>query len=123
MVKNVGSKYDIVMVARHDTTWTLLIDKWPEVRFDTFNFFSSCEPGAHFRESGYSPNNCVNDIFHLMNGSLFTLWDSVVGSPYCFEATVNNGNGHGCYKAVATQLTNFDDVAYVTDWRPTENVR
>merc|ERR1719356_1687626 len=132
-------KYQLVIVTRLDLIWKSSIFDWPTLDFHGLNFFSRCEAGAimgeGFSETGieFSDNMpCVNDIIHVIPGSMFAAFDAEVSTKYCFAFGCNPEDpmtcapvcmaGHCCYRQMAERFGK-EQVHFITDWRPTSSFR
>jgi len=107
--------YDLIIILRHDAEWLTSITEWPTAEFDKLNLFSLCEDG--FGRHQGPKENCVNDILHMMPGSLWKGFRNAVGSRLCYNPGHRRGLGHDCYRAFARQVGE-DNITFVTDWRP-----
>jgi hypothetical protein len=126
--------YQLVILTRLDLTWKSSIIGWPTVDFQGLNFFSRCEVGAIMgidfsgtpvKFPGDCP--CVNDIIHVMPGSMFAAFDAEVSTKFCFAFGCNPEEsmtcappcmaGHCCYRQMAARFGK-EQVHFITDWRP-----
>jgi hypothetical protein len=116
--QNISSRYDLIIIVRHDEEWTKSISEWPTADFHKLNLFSLCEESTN----GGDKWSCVNDVLHMMPGSLWKGFREAVGTESCFNKKHRNGVGHQCFPAFAEGVGE-DNIAFITDWRPTGGVR
>jgi len=116
--QNWSNRYGLIIIVRHDEEWTNSISEWPTADFHKLNLFSLCEESTN----GGSKWSCVNDVLHMMPGSLWRGFRDAVGTEHCFNNKHRRGVGHQCFPAFSERVGE-DNIAFITDWRPTGGVR
>eukprot|EP00928_Gymnodinium_smaydae_P085886 TRINITY_DN695_c0_g2_i1.p1 TRINITY_DN695_c0_g2~~TRINITY_DN695_c0_g2_i1.p1 ORF type:complete len:344 (-),score=50.17 TRINITY_DN695_c0_g2_i1:110-1018(-) len=119
------SKYDTIIVIRHDVEWLESIFSWSGANFKGFNFFSRCEAGAFMNENDGldGPSACVNDIMQVIPGRKFEAWRAEVGKGKCFNTEWRKGHGHMCWKQAVLAAGGDENVHLATPWIPKGWVR
>lgn len=116
--EDISNQYDLIVIVRHDQEWKISISEWPNADFHKLNLFSLCEESIN----GGDKWSCVNDVLHMMPGSLWKGFREAVGTEQCFNKKHRNGVGHQCFPAFSERVGE-DNITFITDWRPTFGVR
>jgi len=110
----VADQYDLIFIVRHDIIWKQPITVF-NTDFSNLNFADWCK---YF-------DKCLNDIVQVMPGRIFTVFDSMVNQPGCFDFTARD-HCHYAFAQLSQKLFELKETAVVSvlvDFRLKEDVR